>query len=62
MMSVQPLKSAKSACQYYTEAVNYYLSDSTATCWQGKAKDFLHLTDKINPDELMRLLEGQIPD
>ncbi|MDQ5883941.1 MAG: hypothetical protein QG556_278, partial [Pseudomonadota bacterium] len=62
MMSVQPLKSASGACNYYTTAVEYYLGDSTATCWQGKTKDILNLEDKINPEDLMNFLEGQMPD
>lgn len=62
MMSVQPLKSASGACNYYTQAIEYYLGDSTANCWQGKAKDILNLSDDINPEDLMRLLEGHMPD
>ena len=62
MLSVQPLKSAKSACDYYHQAFNYYQGDSTATMWLGKARDFLQLKEEVSKDEMLHLLEGKIPN
>lgn len=62
MLSVQPLKSAKSACDYYHQAFNYYQGDSTATVWLGKARDFLQLKEEVSKDEMLDLLEGKLPN
>ena len=62
MLSIKPLKSAKSACDYYLKAFNYYNNDATAIAWRGKAKEYLSLDDNIEKDLMLRLLEGKMPD
>ena len=61
MMSIKVLKSAESAVNYYLNVAEYYLADSNAI-WQGKAKDFLSLPEKINKEVFLSLLEGNMPD
>src|SRR3990167_9701230 len=62
MLSIKPLQSAKSACDYYLAAFNYYQGDSTAIAWLGKGKDFLNLKDEVEQTAMLRLLEGVLPD
>ena len=44
MLSVQPLKSAQGAADYYTAAFNYYAGDAEALRWLGKGSERLGLT------------------
>ena len=62
MLSIQPLKSAKSACDYYHKAFNYYQGDSTATMWLGKARNHLNLKEEVSPEAMLGLLEGNLPN
>lgn len=62
MLSVQPLKSATSASKYYLGAVEYYQSDSSATCWLGMSRQYLGLEGLIESKDLERLLQGHLPD
>lgn len=62
MLSIQPLKSAKSAADYYLQAFNYYQGDSTATTWLGSGKEHLDLGDTVDKDMLLNLLQGKMPN
>ncbi len=62
MLSIKPLQSAKSACDYYLAAFNYYQGDSTAITWLGKGKDYLNLKDEVEQTTMLRLLEGVLPN
>lgn len=62
MLSIQVLKSAKAAAEYYLEAVNYYQNDSMATQWFGRASQVLGLGDKIEKEQLLSLLNGELPN
>jgi len=62
MLSIQPLKSAKSAADYYLKAFNYYQGDATATTWIGSGKDHLKLGETVDKDMLLNLLQGKMPD
>lgn len=62
MLSIQPLKSAKSACDYYHKAFNYYQGDSTATMWLGKARNHLNLKEEVSQEAMLDLLEGNLPN
>ncbi len=61
MLSIQPLKSAKSACDYYTKAFEYYQDDSTATAWFGKSRNDLKLGETIQKEVMLNLLSGVLP-
>lgn len=62
MLSIQPLKSAKSACDYYHKALDYYQSDSTAIMWIGEAKKHLNLKEEVSQQTMLSLLEGNLPN
>lgn len=62
MLSIKPLQSAKSACDYYLAAFNYYQGDSTAIAWLGKGKEYLNLNDEVEQTTMLRLLQGVLPD
>ena len=62
MLSIQPLKSASSACDYYLKAYEYYQGDATAATWLGLAKQYLNLDDTIEKDTMLDLLQGKLPD
>lgn len=62
MLSVQPLKSAQGAADYYTAAFNYYSGDSTAMQWLGKATEHLKLSVMVEKEEMLALLEGALPN
>jgi len=62
MLSVQPLKSAQGAADYYAAAYNYYAGDAMAMRWLGKGSERLGLTGMVEKDQMLALLEGRLPD
>ena len=62
MLSVQPLKSAQGAADYYAAAYNYYAGDAMAMRWLGKGSERLGLTGMVEKDQMLALLQGQLPD
>lgn len=62
MLSIQPLKSAQSASDYYASAFQYYAGDATAMLWMGQACKHLNLHDQIEKEVLLSLLEGTLPN
>ncbi|WP_115711893.1 MobF family relaxase [Legionella sainthelensi] len=62
MLSVQPLKSAQGAADYYTSAFNYYAGDAQALRWLGKGCERLGLTGIVEKEQMLALLEGQLPN
>src|SRR3990167_8621474 len=61
MLSIKPLDSAKDACDYYMQAVDYYQSDATATQWLGMGKSYFNLEGKVDSKDFLSLLEGKLP-
>lgn len=61
MLSIQPLKSATAAANYYTEAFNYYANDAQAMRWLGNGRQYLALGEGIEKDQMLALLEGKLP-
>lgn len=62
MLSIQPLKSAQGAADYYTAAFNYYAGDATAMTWLGKASSHLQLQGAVEKEQMLTLLEGKLPN
>lgn len=62
MLSIQPLKSAKSAAEYYTAAFQYYAGDATATLWMGEGRKYLKLEHQVEKEPLLAMLEGKLPN
>lgn len=62
MLSIQPLKSATAAVDYYLNAFNYYQGDATATAWLGSGKEALNLGENVDQQMLLNLLQGRMPD
>ncbi|WP_454783998.1 MobF family relaxase [Legionella sp. WA2024007413] len=62
MLSIQPLKSAQGAADYYTAAFNYYAGDATAMHWMGKACAHLQLQGVVEKEQMLPLLEGRLPN
>ncbi|HAU1796532.1 TPA: conjugative relaxase [Legionella pneumophila] len=62
MLSVQPLKSAQGAADYYTAAFNYYAGDAEALRWLGKGSERLGLTGIVEKEQMLALLEGHLPN
>lgn len=63
MLSIQPLKSAQGAVDYYLRAFNYYQGDAMATAWLGSAKKYIpSLSDNVSAQSMLPLLEGHLPD
>ncbi len=62
MLSVQPLKSAKGAVNYYLAAFNYYASEPQAMRWLGQGAVQLGLNGVITKDSMLPLLEGKLPN
>lgn len=62
MLSIQPLKSAQGAAEYYTAAFNYYAGDATAICWLGKGSEILKLQGAVEKEQVLALLEGKLPN
>lgn len=62
MLSVQPLKSATGAAEYYAAAFNYYAGDAQALRWLGKGSEHLGLTGVVEKEQMLALLEGRIPN
>lgn len=61
MLSVQPLKSAQGAADYYAAAFNYYAGDAQALRWLGKGSELLGLTGVVEKEQMLALLEGRLP-
>ncbi len=63
MLSIQPLKSASGAANYYLNVVNYYANDSKSIRWLGEGAKDLGIHGKLVEKELMQaLLQGTLPD
>jgi conjugative transfer relaxase protein TraI len=62
MLSVQPLKSAQGAADYYAAAFNYYAGDAMAMRWLGKGSERLGLTGMVEKEQMLALLQGILPD
>lgn len=62
MLSIQPLKSASAAADYYVAAFNYYAGDAEALTWLGKGAAFLNLSGDVKKDVMLQLLEGKVPN
>ncbi|WP_347251918.1 MobF family relaxase [Legionella sp.] len=61
MLSVQPLKSAHGAADYYAAAFNYYAGDAQALRWLGQGSQGLGLTGIVQKEQMLALLEGKLP-
>lgn len=60
MLSIQPLKSAQAAVDYYFK---YYSTDATSQQWLGKGCEYLQLNNKeVSKEQMLALLEGKLPD
>ncbi|HHT0594798.1 TPA: MobF family relaxase [Legionella anisa] len=62
MLSIQPLKSAQGAADYYTAAFNYYAGDATAMQWLGKSCPHFQLNGVVEKEQMLALLEGTLPN
>lgn len=62
MLSVQPLKSAQGAADYYAAAFNYYAGDGQALRWLGKGAEQLGLSGVVEKEQMLQLLEGKLPN
>ncbi|HIF0232775.1 TPA: MobF family relaxase [Legionella pneumophila] len=62
MLSVQPLKSAQGAADYYAAAFNYYAGDAQAMRWLGKGAEYLGLSGVVEKEQMLQLLEGKVPN
>lgn len=62
MLSVEPLKSAEGAANYYSASFNYYASDATAQLWLGQGALRLQLEGAVEKESLIAFLEGKLPD
>lgn len=62
MLSIKPISSAKSACDYYMQTLDYYKSDATAIAWLGNGLKYLHLPEKIDENTFLNLLQGILPN
>lgn len=62
MLSVQPLKSAQGAADYYAAAFNYYAGDAQALRWLGQGCERLGLKGVVEKAQMLALLEGRLPN
>lgn len=62
MLSVQPLKSAQGAADYYAAAFNYYAGDAQALRWLGKGAEHFGLSGVVEKEQMLKLLEGKVPN
>lgn len=62
MLSIQPLKSAQGAANYYAAAFNYYAGDALAMRWLGKGAEMLGLNGVVEKEKMLALLEGRLPN
>lgn len=63
MLSIQPLKSAEGASDYYLNVANYYENDSNSIRWLGEGAKALGLYGKsVDSAQMISLLKGQMPD
>ena len=60
MLSIQPLKSAQGAVDYYMAAYNYYSGDATATRWMGKGAEIMKLGSVVEKEQMLALLQGKV--
>lgn len=60
MLSIKPLASAQAAKDYYTEHAEYYAQDATAVRWLGRGCQYLNLSDNVDANQFMALLEGKL--
>lgn len=61
MISVQPLKSAQGAADYYHAVFNYYAGDAQALRWLGEGAKELGLQGVVEKEIMLSLLEGKLP-
>ncbi|SEG42443.1 conjugative transfer relaxase protein TraI [Legionella quinlivanii DSM 21216] len=62
MLSIQPLKSAQGAADYYAAAFNYYAGDAQALRWLGQGSVQLGLSGTVQKEQMLALLEGKLPN
>lgn len=62
MLSVQPLRSAQGAADYYHTAFEYYSGDAQSMRWLGKGAEILGLSGKVEKQDMLNLLEGRLPN
>lgn len=62
MLSIQPLKSAQGAADYYLSTFNYYAGDALAMQWLGKGSAMLQLKGAVEKEQMLALLEGKLPN
>lgn len=62
MLSIEPLKSARGAADYYTAAFNYYAGDASAMTWLGQGASYLQLNGNVDKDAMLALLKGELPN
>jgi conjugative transfer relaxase protein TraI len=62
MLSIQPLKSAQGAADYYTASFNYYSGDATSMQWLGQGCTKFQLQGAVQKEQMLALLEGKLPN
>lgn len=62
MLSIQPLKSAQGAADYYGATFNYYSGDAQSMRWLGQASQRMQLSGVVEKKQMLALLEGKLPD
>lgn len=62
MLSVQPLRSAQGAADYYHSAFEYYSGDAQSMRWLGKGAEIMGLSGKVEKQDMLDLLEGRLPN
>lgn len=63
MLSIEPLKSAEGASDYYLGVVNYYQNDSQSIRWLGEGAKILGIHgQKVEKEQMLSLLKGTLPD
>ncbi|PWY53879.1 conjugal transfer protein TraI [Legionella qingyii] len=62
MLSIQPLKSAQGAADYYAATFNYYSGDAQSMRWLGQASQKMQLSGIVEKKQMLALLEGKMPD
>lgn len=66
MLSINPIKSASVAAQYYRDKDNYYLSDKDSldrqAKWLGKGAEILGLIGEVETKYFIDVLTGRLPN
>lgn len=63
MLSIEPLKSASGAANYYLKVVNYYSNDANSMRWLGEGAKTLNIYNKsVEQGLMLDLLNGRLPD